>query len=244
MNRDKNIEVFQDTVKQSKSTYKYTGIADNMVKEVVLEQKQPSRKPNIHITQDDCTVLIDATRGRGILVDSASMKHPGGGVRNGSNAQEEALCRQSNLYQAIEQLKFPLHGKTHGVYAPKVTFFKHGADYKYAPLAAPKDIDVVMLFSRPRNVFKSEDECYDYHVSTFKSLVAFANKYQTEYIILPPIGSGVFGNDPYTVAEALRDVLSMYELTTVKDIYIACYTKQENYDAYQDVFQFLPSGPK
>ena len=236
MNRDKNIEVFQDTVKQSKSTYKYTGTIDNMVSGPVLIKSENVKLPNIHVTKDDCTVLIDPARGRGILVDSASMKHPGGGVRNGSNAQEEALCRQSNLFQAIEQLKFPLHNKTVGVYAPKVTFFKHGADYKYAPLATPKDIDIVMLFSRPRNVFKSEDECYDYHVSTFKSLVAFANKYQTEYIILPPIGSGVFGNNPYTIAEALRDVLNMHELTTVKDIYIACYTKQENYDAYRDVF--------
>ena len=237
MNRDKNIVVFADTVSQSKTTYKYTGKVDNMTVAPNPGKNSNATLPNIHVTKDDCTVLIDTERRRGILVDSASMKHPGGGVRNGSNAQEEALCRQSNLIMAIDQLEFPLHNKTHGVYIPSVTFFKHGADYKYAPLAEPKVIDVVMLFSRPRNVFRSEVESYEHHVSTFKSLVAFANKYHTEYIILPPIGSGVFGNDPRTVARALNDVLAEYQLTTIKDIYIACYTKQENYDAYRDVFR-------
>ncbi len=244
MNRGKNIAVFANTLIQSKTTYKYTGIIDNMTAEPTLSKSEKVVLPNIHVTKDDCTVLIDTGRGRGILVDSASMKHAGGGVRNGSTAQEEALCRQSNLIMAIDQLDFPLFNKTHGVYIPTVTFFKQGADYKYAPLAEPKTIDVVMLFSRPRNVFKDEDECYEYHVATFKSLIAFSNKYNAEYIILPPIGSGVFKNDPHTIAEALKDVLAEYQLVTVKDVYIACYTKQENYDAYQDVFQQMESGPK
>jgi uncharacterized protein (TIGR02452 family) len=244
MNRDKNIAVFANTLIQSKTVYKYTGIIDNMTAEPTLSKSEKVVLPNIHVTKDDCTVLIDPARGRGILVDSASMKHAGGGVRNGSTAQEEALCRQSNLIMAIDQLEFPLHNKTHGVYIPTVTFFKQGADYKYAPLAEPKTVDVVMLFSRPRNVFKDEDECYEYHVATFKSLIAFSNKYNAEYIILPPIGSGVFKNDPHTIAEALKDVLAEYQLVTVKDVYIACYTKQENYDAYQDVFQQMESGPK
>lgn len=237
MNRDKNIAVFKDTLEQSKIKYKYIGTIDNMTSIPMTKPVEPvGMKPKIHVTSDDCTVLIDETR-RGVLIDSASLKHPGGGVRNGSNAQEECLCRQSNLYQAIEQLEFPLHNKTYGVYIPEVTFFKHGAVYSYCTLDMPKLVDVLMLFSRPRNVFKTEDESYKHHLTAFKSLVMFANKYRVEYIILPPIGSGVFGNDPNTVARALRDVLSMYPLDTVKDIYIACFNKTENYDAYTKMFQ-------
>ncbi len=238
MNREKNIMVFQDTITQSKSTYPYSGTIDNLTTYTELAKSANKVKlPNIHVTRDECTVLINPDElGQGILVDSASMKNPGGGVRNGSNAQEECLCRQSNLYQAIEQLKFPLHNKTYGVYIPSVSFFKNNADYKYAPLYQPKLIDVAMLFSRPRSVFNSEDECYEYHQTVFKSLILFANKYNAEYIILPPIGSGVFGNDPHTIAKSLRDVLYTYEITTVKNIFIACYTKQENYDAYSKVF--------
>jgi len=241
MNRDKNIAVFKDTVEQSETKYKYTGTIDNLATLPVL----PSNKgvkvamPKIHVSSDDCTVLIDEPHRRGVLIDSASLKHAGGGVRNGSNAQEECLCRQSNLFQAIEQLDFPLHNKTYGVYIPEVTFFKHGAAYSYGLLDEPKPVDVLMLFSRPRNVFKTEDESYNHHLIAFKSLIMFANKYRVEYVILPPIGSGVFGNDPRTVARALRDALSAYQLDTVKDIYIACFTKSENYEAYSEVF---PTG--
>lgn len=247
MNRDKNIAIFKDTLAQSKSLYKYDGIIDNIATEVELPIKNDNithkdddiniKFPKIHITMDDCTKLIKNDNDRGILVDSASLKNPGGGVRNGSNAQEENLCRQSNLYQAIEKLQFPLHNKTVGVYISDVTFFKAGADYKYAPLETNKKVNIVMLFSRPRTVFNTEDESYAHHLIAFKSLIAFANKYNAEYIILPPIGSGVFGNNPYTVAKALKDSIHMFEMPTVKNIYVTCYNNVANLNAYTSVFK-------
>lgn len=247
MNRDKNIAIFKDTLAQSKSLYKYDGIIDNIATEVKLPIKHDntthkdgigSKLPKIHITMDDCTKLIENNNDnkRGILVDSASLKNPGGGVRNGSNAQEENLCRQSNLYQAIEKLPFPLHNKTVGVYISDVTFFKAGPDYKYAPLETNKKVNIVMLFSRPRTVFNTEDESYSHHLIAFKSLIAFANKYNAEYIIIPPIGSGVFGNNPYTVAKALQDAIHMFEMPTVKNIYVSCYNNVTNMNAYTEIF--------
>lgn len=242
MNRDKNIAVFKDTLEKANTIYKYDGIIDNMTiypNPALKKKDMPVNMPNIHVTPDDCTLLINDKR-HGILIDSASLKHAGGGVRNGSNAQEENLCRQSNLYKAIEQLQFPLHGKTYGVYVPRVTFYKQSAAYAYAPIdTGNKVIDIVMLFSRPRNVFSSEYESYNHHLTAFKSLITFANKYNIEYIILPPIGSGVFGNDPEIVATALKDALNMYELKTVKDIYIACFTEGQNYTAYRKIFDIL-----
>ena len=238
MNRDKNIAVFKDTVEKTAILYKYTSTIDNLAIKPTLENDTVTPDyvmPQIHITNDDCTVLIDNNR-HGVIIDSASLKNPGGGVRNGSNAQEECLCRQSNLYKAIEQLQFPLHNKTYGVYAPQITFFKHGAEYRYAPMEINKVVDVLMLFSRPRSVFTSETDSYNHHFTAFKSLITFANKYNVEYIILPPIGSGVFGNNPLTIAKALKDAVTMYKLNTVKDIYVACFNKTENFDAYNKVF--------
>lgn len=240
MNKDKNIAIFADTLKQANLNYKYTGIIDNLTTEPTnsLEKINESNGPgpNVHISNDDCINLIGHKSGRGILINSASLKHPGGGVRNGSNAQEENLCRQSNLYLALEKLTYPLHNKTFGIYLPNVTFFKYGAEFKYAPLEINKEIDILMLFSRPRNVFNDEQECYNYHLNIFKSLIVFGNKYNAEYIILPPIGSGVFKNNPHTVARALKDVLYTYKLSTVKDIYIACYNNTVNYTAYNSIF--------
>ena len=50
--------------------------------------------------------LIRQTDGKGVLVlNLANAVHPGGGVRKGSKAQEEDLCRRSTLLQPMESRK-------------------------------------------------------------------------------------------------------------------------------------------
>lgn len=249
--RARNVKVFTDTYTQTISRFPYQNTHEsiNGVPSTNLP-KFTDRAFRIHVTKNDCVKDIPPDQ-KGILVNSASLKHAGGGVRNGSEAQEENLCRRSNMYMGLEgiekHLHFPLHNKTCGILLPDVTFFKEGADRQYMMLEEPFKTDVVLLFSRPKNVFddaddaasfhptKSVDACMDHHFAAFRSLIYFANKTKATYLVVPPIGSGVFRNDPHTVAKALMLALATYQLETVRDIYISCYTSTANYDAYTSV---------
>ena len=236
--RSYNIQVFEDALHVATTQYPYTNNYESINKIASL----PSfveRKFKVHITQNDCA--IDVPRGRkGILVNSASAKRPGGGVRTGACAQEEELCKRSNLIMGLDKLDsdlhYPIHKKTIGVYFPDVTFFNKGKEFDYDPEEVPFTTDVVALFSQPVDKI-GEDATYDYHCCAFQPLIHFANKYQATYIVIPPVGCGVFRNDPNEVSKALLKVLGSFQLETVTDIYISCYTGEENYDAFRWCFR-------
>ncbi len=218
MSRSKRKLYFAETLEQ----------ANNYPKPVIYETVKPGQSLKtkscksvdfiITVTKNDC---ID------ILVNSASLKNPGGGVRNGSQAQEEELCLQSNLYLALQNInkdmKYPLHEKTNGIYIPDVKFFRN----------KEFDINIVNLFSRPYDKIK---ETFNYHVDVFEPLIYFANKYEAEYLVIPPVGCGAFKHDPNLVAKALKHNLDYYQLDTVKEIVISCYTNEDNYDAFDYAF--------
>lgn len=70
-------------------------------------------------------------------MDAGSRGHFGGVYENGAKAQQEELCRRSNLAHCMD----PQHGQTTVVhplaptaciYAPSVEFFRDGAENNYA----------------------------------------------------------------------------------------------------------------
>jgi uncharacterized protein (TIGR02452 family) len=85
-------------------------VDDKVAEKVDAGQKDNKNKPKI------------------LLVNSASQLHKGGGVRNGATAQEESICRKSNLYLALNKVDdiigYPLFDKTKGIYLPNITIFQ------------------------------------------------------------------------------------------------------------------------
>ena len=102
------------------------------------------------------------------LLNMASLYHPGGGVLQGSSAQEEDLCRRSTL--AISLYQFSLPGGRYGdladmvgvkrraerypmdntygsIYSPGITFFRATKDEGYALLDNPFQAAVISVAS-------------------------------------------------------------------------------------------------
>lgn len=240
MPKHNNVAVFEETLSKTSVPLNLLDSIDNInVIDPQFMKRFRSREYEFHVTLNDAIsdIPIDNSL-NGFVINSASAKRPGGGVTAGSNAQEENYCRRSDLYHYLDYVDktvhYPLHEKSVGIYCPMVTFVR---DNDYEWMEEGLRTNVVSLFSRPVKCFNNKDESYRHHVNAFKSLVLFANKYRAQYVVLPPIGCGVFGNDPEIVAQALKKVLSVYQLETVKQFYVSCYGNEVNFDAFMYEFR-------
>ena len=102
------------------------------------------------------------------LLNMASLYHPGGGVLQGSSAQEEDLCRRSTLAISLYQFslpggrygdladmvgvkrraeRYPMDNTYGGIYSPGITFFRATKDEGYALLDNPFRAAVISVAS-------------------------------------------------------------------------------------------------
>ena len=167
-------------------------------------------------------------RGRTAILDFASGTNPGGGARNGSNAQEESLCRISTLLPLLESEKAaPYYSRnretTNGMYtdsviiAPDVTFFRRDDEkMEILPAICWMKADVIVIpapnlrragapvgiksRARYENILKNR-------IETIFKAAAYGG---ADNLILGAFGCGVFGNNPETVCEMFRKVQQDY----------------------------------
>ena len=116
------------------------------------------------------------------LLNMASLYHPGGGVLQGSSAQEEDLCRRSTLAISLYQFslpggrygdladmvgvkrraeRYPMDNTYGGIYSPGITFFRATKDEGYALLDNPFQAAVISVASlnyNPKHGHNSLDE--------------------------------------------------------------------------------------
>ena len=102
------------------------------------------------------------------LLNMASLYHPGGGVLQGSSAQEEDLCRRSTLAISLYQFslpggrygdladmvgvkrraeRYPMDNTYGGIYSPGITFFRGTRDEGYVLLDNPFRAAVISVAS-------------------------------------------------------------------------------------------------
>ena len=193
------------------------------------------------------------------VLNFASATNPGGGVRTGSSAQEESLCRCSTLYPTLTQdwlwrdyykKNRDAHDNLHTdacIYSPNIIICKTDEDY---PSRMPeKDwvrVDVITcaapnLRQRPGNMHNpaagvkavsvKPEELYELHLRRAKHIMHIAAAHGVDALILGAFGCGAFANDPNVVARAYRDAL-----TTPRTSYGA--NDGINYGSYFKLIEF------
>jgi uncharacterized protein (TIGR02452 family) len=203
------ISVFEDTFEFSENmlnsvTTKHT------FSEIITPQKIISSKKNIKvINTDSVSALVEYSKeGKTCVLNMASYKHPGGGVKNGARAQEECLFRCSNLTHVVKELHYPL--KTNEcLYTENAVFFK---DFYYDYM---DDIlvDVVTIAAINLNSFSKYDDIQkdlDYMNVTknkIRLMLSLAIKNDVKNIILGAFGCGVFNNDPQIMSNLFHEIL-------------------------------------
>lgn len=167
------------------------------------------------------------------VLNFASATHAGGGVREGSFAQEESLCRCSTLYPCLatpelETAYYKMHRAKRDsrytdtvIYTPEVIVVKSD-DARLARLPEEQWFSVdVLTCAAPNLRIKpligslskrvTDEELYEIHCQRAKRILTVAALHQIDVLILGAFGCGAFQNNPAVVARAYHDVLPLFE---------------------------------
>ena len=273
--RQKLVEVFEDTQRLYRQ--------NNLLSKAIQDTKAATKL----YEADDYPVIPGATEADGTIavtkhktfeaaisihaghpewkiavLNFASATNPGGGVRTGSSAQEESLCRCSTLYPTLTQdwLWQAYYGKNREahdnlhtdacIYSPGIIICK--TDDSFPERMAEKDwvsVDVIScaapnLRRRPSNNHNPEygmpamvslEDLYKLHLKRAKHTLHIAAAHGVDAVVLGAFGCGAFANDPNAVAKAYRDVLPEYK-RYFRFIEFAVYCRADetaNFDAFK-----------
>lgn len=277
MRREENIDIFQDTLRIFQEN-------ECLIKATKVAQENQQVIPETEILDDTRTTLYDnpatvivskkrsfeaasAYKDQKVCVHNfASASNPGGGVKNGANAQEECLCRCSNLYLCLKMPKLwddfylphrtarnPLHNDDI-IYTPGVRIIKSDtATPKLLPKSQWFDVDVITcaapnLRERPGNSYNPGDgsapvkitdkALLQLHEKRLRKILDVAYIKGNEIVILGAFGCGAFSNNPYVVATAAKNVIKDY-LYKFKIIEFAIYCNPRDDSNYKSFMGIL-----
>ena len=227
------IEAFKDTKRQIKDNEKLAALTLKMQAGTRLylrgfEAVNPSVKsqvPDISVTQDTtfrCASAFAGNENKVAVLNFANAYTPGGGVMSGAMAQEECLCRSSNLYAGLTLpylLKnyYKWNGANTGdmgsdavIYSPGVTVFKSD-DPVPADLETWFQVDVLTSAApyydlnrkKPVTAERLEQVFYD----RIRNILEVAAAEDADVLVLGAFGCGAFNNPPELVAEVFRRLL-------------------------------------
>ena len=194
------------------------------------------------------------------VLNFASATNPGGGVVNGSSAQEECLCRCSTLYNCLNTRDMwegfytphrrsgnPLHNDDI-IFTPGVQVIKND---DYHLLVDPFAVDVITcaapnLRERPANLYNPGEHdavkitparLRSLHEQRARRILSVAALNHAEVLILGAFGCGAFCNDPAIVAQAYKNVLPEF-IRHFRAIEFAVYCRpgdDSNYQAFKSI---------
>lgn len=164
------------------------------------------------------------------VLNMASRTNPGGGVENGSRAQEEQLCRRSNLLLSLYSFsrrhvsaypelglgarkeQYPLHPRFGGIHSPDVTFFREGEDRGLRISAEPFTASVISVagISHPRldarGLMGRQDE--ELTRDKMRTILRIGMEHCHDALVLGALGCGAFANPPAQIARLFHEVLA------------------------------------
>ena len=237
--REQNIRVFFDTESWMRSTEK--------LRRAVRKSRQGSRLilpdeeivlPSVKEERSCRTTVTDERTGQAVrriwsempgkricILNFASATNPGGGVRHGSSAQEESLCRISTLYGVLpdpvyrasfydyhRNLADPRYTDA-CIYTPDIVICKSDTA---VPERLPEEewvhTDVITcaapnLRSVPEGREISGQELRELQLSRARRILAVAAQAGADAFIGGAFGCGAFRNDPAVVADAWHEAV-------------------------------------
>lgn len=198
------------------------------------------------------------------VLNFASATRPGGGVKTGSRAQEESLCRCSTLFPTLDrrwlwEKYYDVNRAAHDVrhtdaciYSPEIVICK--TDDSLPVRMKPEDFVTVNVIScaapnlrsEPSNwhnretgqaLRMPEKDLFSLHVRRARHIMHVAAANQDDILVLGAFGCGAFANDPEIVAKAYHAALAEYRARfDVIEFAIYCRAYEtSNFDAFNRI---------
>lgn len=217
-----NILIFQDTLKQIEESYPID--ASKVRYYITLNTLDHSKGKLTPITMEHNGTVHSgyntANEMRTAILNFANAVTPGGCVEYGSNAQEENICRCTNLFPHLLLEKSAKnyytpnaeHEKTEpGIYTDRIIYTRDAIVFKddetYENIE-PRTLDIITCPAP--SVYLTLCEAVPLYVMRIKNIVLSAIENKAECIVLGAWGCGAFGQDPLLVADAFAMVLNWY----------------------------------
>ena len=161
------------------------------------------------------------------LLNMASEICPGGGVRKGSSAQEEDICRRTTLYPTLARHAYPL-GAYELIYSPGVEILKNAHYVRVDPPRVAIDVLSMAALRRPSVIGGTYAYPEDRATMRKKAhmLLQTAAYHRLETLVLGAWGCGAFANPPKEVARIFKDLLSSEFNGTFKHVTFAILEKE------------------
>lgn len=197
-----------------------------------------------------------------LVLNLANPVHPGGGVRRGSNAQEEDLCRKSSLLVSLEsEAAKPYYeynkalntfmGSDAIILSPTVEIIK---DDMGDLLPCPVTV-AVLTCAAPMITFglegMSDTEYRDMFRSRIRRMLACAAYLGYRTFVPGAWGCGAFGNDAAVISDLFREALESLslggfgwrQLFTRLDFAVLCRRNLYNYEEFARNFGCDDTAP-
>lgn len=275
--RTKNAGIFRDTEYRYKSDSELIAIVQESTQKQVFISGTSALNITSQPKTDKAKVVVSGKRsleaaeeyakqGKKVCVlNFASATNPGGGVVNGSSAQEECICRCTTLYPCLNTddlwMEFykphrkganPLYNND-CIYTPNVCVFKSDINF---PEPLPRDqwwkVNILTcaapnLRERPSNLMNPQAgykqakltpaELESLLASRIRRIFEVAIANDNDVLILGAFGCGAFRNPPEIVAKVFYNVMQDFigYFDTIE--YAVYHTEREvaNYEAFQKI---------
>lgn len=187
---------------------------------VLRNRKGAGKVEIVENTTFQCARDLTSRASKIAVLNFANPHEPGGGVRRGARAQEECLCRCSDLYNVLAQPYFLKHYYEYHyyncdylfsdrlIYSPNVTVIK--SDHIIPQLLEdPFFVDVITCAAPYLNdyIIKTDEELLDIYKSRIRNILEVAMSKDVDCLILGAFGCGAFRNNPDLMAKSFADLL-------------------------------------
>lgn len=244
-----NLDIFRDGAYRTESDRVVTlPVSGSFVEEsemfsapIELKKDTKGESTQLSVLNQDCILVTRDLVEQGYnpaVLNMASLYHPGGGVLQGSGAQEEELCRRSTLAISLYQFslpggrygdladmvrvkrraeRYPMDNTYGGIYSPDITFFRATQEEGYALLDEPFRAAVISVASLNYNPKHGHNTLDNGNIpeadkpvlkEKIRTILRIGALKGHDALVLGALGCGAFCTPPAQMAHLFHEVLT------------------------------------